>query len=115
MNDLAPGDVVTVDLGVPLGSEAGFLRPAVVVSAAAYLRPNLRTVFVVPCTTRRRNAPSHVELVPDGSNWLREPSWAQVEHLRSVGRVRCTSRLGNVGPVALEQIREVIALLVDIR
>ena len=115
MNNLTAGDIVRVDLGVPAGSEAGFVRPAVVVSAAAFLKPNLRTVLVVPCTTRRRGAPSHVELVPDAANRLASSTWAQVEHLRSVGRVRCLDIVGNVGAVALEQVREIVALLLDIR
>jgi mRNA interferase MazF len=106
---------VLIDLGVPLGSEAGFVRPAVVVSAEGSLRRNLAMVFVVPCTTTRRNVAAHVELIPDGSNGLTAPTWAQVEQLRSVGRTRCLQRLGNCGPVALEQIREIAALLIDIR
>lgn len=35
---LTPGDVVEVNLGTPTGSEAGLLRPAVVVTAARILR-----------------------------------------------------------------------------
>ena len=111
---LMAGDIVTIDSGIPVSSEAGFVRPAVVVSAAGFLKPNLRTLFVVPCTTRRRGAPSHIELVPDSTNGLSLPSWAQVEHLRSISRARCVERLGTVGAVTLAQIREVIALLIDL-
>ena len=32
------GDVIDVDFGTPVGSEAGFLRPAVVCTADAFLR-----------------------------------------------------------------------------
>lgn len=115
MIDLVAGDVIAVDLGMPLGSEAGFVRPAVIISASASLRRNLATIFVVPCTTRNRGLTSHISLVPDLSNGLTEPTWAQCEHLRSIGRIRCLERLGNVGVVALEQIREVVALLIDAR
>ena len=37
---LVAGDLVTVDFGVPQGLESGFIRLAVVVSAAGYLRAN---------------------------------------------------------------------------
>jgi len=114
VNDLWAGDVVRVDLGVPMGSEAGFVRPAVVVSAAGLLRRNLATIFVVPCTATPRNITSHVELAPDDVNGLSTTSWAQVEQLRSMARVRCVERLGNVGVAALGQIREIAALLIDI-
>lgn len=115
MMELVPGDVVLVDLGIPSGSEAGFLRPAVVVSSAGLLRRNLTTIFVIPCTARRRGVASHVELAPDGSNGLERTTWAQCEHLRSVERDRCLELLGNVGVVAIEQMREIVALLIDIR
>ncbi|MGD9793706.1 MAG: type II toxin-antitoxin system PemK/MazF family toxin [Acidimicrobiia bacterium] len=115
MNDLSAGDVVLVDLGSPIGSEAGFVRPAVVVSASGLLRRNLATIFVVPCTSTFRNVASHVELAPDEQNGLPLACWAQVEQLRSIARARCVERLGNVGVVALVQIREIAALLIDIR
>ena len=112
--ELHAGDLVAVDLGVPIGSEAGFVRPAVIVSAAGFLRPSLRTLIVVPCSTHQRGAPSHVALVPDPLNGLTAATWAQVEHIRSIGRTRCVDRVGNVGAVALAQMREIIALLVGL-
>lgn len=115
VNDLLAGDVVLVDLGVPQGSEAGFVRPAVVVSAPGLLRRNLATIFVVPCTTTARTIASHVEITPDTLNGLTTTTWAQVEQLRSIARTRCVQRLGNIGPPALEQLREIAALLIDIR
>ena len=115
MNDLVAGDVVMVDLGLPMGSEAGYVRPAVVVSASGILRRDLATIFIVPCTTTRRRVASHVELAPDSLNGLDAPTWAQVEHLRSVARTRCVQRRGHIGVVALEQIREIAGLLLDIR
>lgn len=103
-----------MDLGRPAGSEGGFLRPGVVVSAAGFLRPSLRTLIVVLCTTRKRGAPSHVALTPDAANGLTVATWAQVERVRSIARARCIERRGNVGAVALTQIREIIALLVGL-
>ncbi len=50
------GDVVRVDFGVPRGSEAGFERAAVVVTASEILARDPRTLRVVPITgnTTRR-------------------------------------------------------------
>jgi mRNA-degrading endonuclease toxin of MazEF toxin-antitoxin module len=47
---LRAGDVVRVDFGVPRGSETGFARAAVVVTATGILERNPRTVQVVPIT-----------------------------------------------------------------
>ena len=106
------GDIVLVDFGTPVGSEAGFVRPAVVVVADAFLRFRPTTVFVVPLTTTARNFPSHVPIEPDHVNRLDRPSWAQVEQLRAVAVDRCGALTGNVGPTVSHQILDVLAMIV---
>ena len=105
------GDVVTVDLGVPVGSEAGFLRPGIVVTADSFLRFRPTSVFVVPLTTTRRPFPSHVEVEPDEASGLTTLSWAQVEQLRAVAIERCSAPSGNVGPASTHQILDILAMI----
>lgn len=106
------GDLVRIDFGTPIGSEAGFVRPAVVTTADAFLRYRPSTVFVVPLTSTRREFPSHVEIEPDPGNSLDRPSFALVEQLRAVSVERCGTPFGNVGPTASRQILDVIAMIV---
>lgn len=105
------GDLVTVDFGTPIGSEAGFVRPAIVVTADAFLRFRPLTVFAVPLTTTRRVFPSHVLVEPDEANGLASESYALVEQLRAVSIERCSPADGNVGPVVSRQILDVIAMI----
>jgi mRNA interferase MazF len=105
------GDVVTVDFGQPVGSEAGFLRPAVVVTSDAFLRFRPSTVFVVPLTTTPRRFPSHVAVEVDVLNGLREPSFALVEQMRAVACERCSAAVGNVGPAVGHQILDVLSVI----
>lgn len=105
------GDVVMVDLGVPIGSEAGFLRPSIVVTANPFLRFRPTSVFVVPLTTTHRPFPSHVEIEADDSSGLRQHSWAQVEQLRAVATERCSDPTGNVGPTSTHQILDILAMI----
>lgn len=106
------GDVVQVDFGTPVGSEAGFFRPAVVVTSDAFLRFRPATVFVVPLTSTRRTFPSHIEVEPDAVNRLDVTSWAIVEQMRAVALARCSAALGNVGPAVGHQIVDVLAMIV---
>jgi mRNA interferase MazF len=106
------GDIVPVDFGTPIGSEAGLLRPAVVAVADAFLRYRPSTVLVVPLTSTPRAFPSHVPIEPDRINDLGVPSWALLEQLRAVAVERCGSPSGNVGPVVGHQIIDVIAMIV---
>lgn len=106
------GDVIDVDLGTPLGSEAGFIRPAVVLTADALLRVRPSTIVVVPLTSTPRIYPSHVTIAPDDRNGLAATSCAQVELVRSVAVQRCGPVRGNVGGVVVHQLLDILAMIV---
>lgn len=111
---LTSGDVVDLDLGLPEGREAGFRHPAVAVSAQRILDADPSVVHVVPLTSTVRGFHSEITIVPDVHNGLSEPSAAQCQHLRAVSTARIVSTRGNVGAMALGQVRETIAVLLDI-
>lgn len=106
------GDVITVDLGSPVGSEAGFVRPAVVVMSDAFLAFGPTTVFVVPLSSRRPTFPSHIEIEPDAANGLARSSTVQVEQLRAVSTGRCAATGGNVGPLVGAQILDIVSMII---
>ncbi|WP_121251601.1 type II toxin-antitoxin system PemK/MazF family toxin [Nocardioides ferulae] len=112
---LTPGDVVDLDLGLPSGSEAGLRRPAVVVTAARVLRGGPNVIQVVPLTRTIRNSGAEVVIEPDGTNCLGATSAAQCQHVRSVSTERIVERTGTVGPVVLGEVRQILALLLDLR
>jgi len=107
------GDVVEVDFGLPAGSEPGFVRPAIVVTADLILQARPRTVHVVPITSNTsRSLPTEIAVSAAG---LDQPSAAQC-HLCTVVS---TERLmdddrGNVGAAALAEVRSILGDLLDI-
>lgn len=111
---LTSGDIVDVDLGRPTGREAGFGRPAVVVTAQRILDADPSVIQIVPLTTTIRPFRSEVTVQPDTGNGLSQPSAAQCQHLRAASTARVASVRGNVGAVTLAQVREAIALLLDL-
>ena len=108
------GDVIDVDFGTPVGSEAGFMRPAVVCTADAFLRFRPTTVIVAPLTSTHRTFPSHIEVEPDAENRLAQTSYILVEQLRAVSHDRCSPVGGNVGAVVAHQITDIIAMITAI-
>ena len=94
------GEIWLVDFGEPVGSEQAGRRPAVVVSADPLNQSQAGVVIVVPCTTRRRDLPSHVELDPERCG-LNEVSYAKCEDVKSVSDRRLVARLGAVNDEAL--------------
>lgn len=107
------GDIWLVDFGEPVGREQAGRRPAVVVSADGLNDSPAGVVIVVPCTTRRRGLPSHVELDPQQCG-LEEVSYAKCEDLKSVSDKRLVARLGAANEEALFAIARVLKILLDI-
>lgn len=105
------GDIVEVDFGMPVGSEAGFRRPGIVVTADAFLRLRPTTVFLVPLTSTRRTFPSHIEIEADRTNALQVTSYAPVEQLRAISVGRCGPPTGSVGQTVVHQILDVLAMI----
>lgn len=111
---LTSGDVVGLDLGVPDGREAGHRHPGIVVTAQRILDAEPSVVHVVPLTGTVRGFGSEVLVEPDRANGLGKASAAQCQHARSISVGRITEQVGNVGPTVLTQLRETIALILDL-
>jgi mRNA-degrading endonuclease toxin of MazEF toxin-antitoxin module len=101
------GDVVRCDFGTPARGEPGFIRPAIVVTSDDVLEFRQHAVLVVPCRTIRRGWLTEVDIVEFGVAQAHLPTTI------SVDRVVDTTDT-NVGPVALTQIRELIADLLGL-
>jgi mRNA interferase MazF len=108
------GDVVDLELGAPEGREAGFRHPAVLVTAQRILDAAPTVVHVVPLTSTIRAFHSEIVVEPDESNGLDVPSAAQCQHIRAVSPSRIAGTRGNVGVTVLSQLRETIAVILDL-
>lgn len=108
------GDVVDLDLGEPAGREAGFRHPAVLVTAQRILDAEPSVVHVVPLTSTVRGFHTEVRVEPDDLNELHAVSVAQCQHVRSVSPRRILDVRGNVGASVLAQVRETIAVILDV-
>ena len=108
------GYIVNLDLGRPEGREAGYLHPAVIVTAQRILDAVPTVIQVVPLTSTLRGFHTEVVIEPDPVNGLDRSSAAQCQHVRAVAPARVVRTLGNVGPLALSQIRATIAVIIDL-
>lgn len=107
------GDVAEIDFGTPIGSEAGFLRPSVVMTATAVLSRDPRVLQVIPITSNTdRGMPTEIPLqgrYPDRS------SVAQTHLLTTISTERLTgTMLGSVTQVERAQIRQLLSDLLDL-
>ena len=103
-----------VELGPPTEREAGYRHPTVIVTAQAILDASPTVVHVVPLTSTLRRYATEVEIEPEPASGLTGKSAAQCQHVRSVSPTRLSEPIGNVGAVALTQIREMLAVILDL-
>lgn len=111
---LTSGDVVDLELGTPEGREAGFGHPAVLVTAQRILDAEPSVVHVVPLTSTIRSFGSEITIEPEDDNGLDVVSAAQCQHIRAVSPTRINNARGNVGSLVLVQLRETLAILLDL-
>ena len=112
---LTSGDVIDLDLGSPEGREPGFMHPAVLLSAQRILDLEPSVIQVVPLTSTIRGFHSEITIEADEANGLSQISAAQCQHIRAVSTRRVLDVRGNVGPSALAQLRETVALILDLQ
>lgn len=108
------GEIVELDLGAPEGREAGSRHPAIVVTAQRVLDAGPSVIHVVPLTSTIRSFHSEVVVEPDHANRLEVTSSAQCQHIRSISPRRIIGVRGNVGATVLSQLRESIAVILDL-
>lgn len=101
------GDVIHCDFGTPARGEPGFVRPAVVVTSDDVLEYRQHAIVVVPCTTTKRGWLSEIDVVGFGVAQAHLPTTLSVDRVVEAASV-------NIGPVALQQIRELIADLIGL-
>lgn len=100
------GDIVRVDFGMPARGEPGYVRLAIVVTSNDVLEFRQAAVVVVPCTTTRRGWLTEVEIADVGIAQAHLPTTISVDRIVETDIV-------NIGSVALRQIRELIAELLE--
>jgi len=109
------GDVVWVDFEIPQGSEPGFGRPSIVITADLVIAANPTTLHVIPITSNMtRRLPTEIDIdIPDHN--IR--GMAQVHLCSVISRSRVIDSLDeptNVSAAALSQVRSVLADLLDL-
>lgn len=98
-------EVWWADFPEPVGSEAGFRRPVVVVQGNAFNRSRISTIVCVPLTRNLKwaSAPCNVQLTPRDTG-LPRPSVANVSLIVAVDRALLTDRTGKLPPRKMQQI-----------
>ncbi len=106
------GEVWWVDYGTPVGSEAGYRRPAVIVQADALNKSQLGTVLLVPLTRTLKwaAAPGNVSCRARDTG-LKHRSVANVSQLTATARRRLQEKAGRLPGAVMAQLDEGLKLV----
>lgn len=108
MADPLRGEVWLIDLGEPIGHEAGDSRPGLVISDDPANAHGL--AVICPITRSRLGYPTHVEIEP-GRSGLDETSYVQTEQIRTVSTRRLTRKLGTMDIVPMAAAEHALRML----
>ncbi|HBL00169.1 MAG TPA: type II toxin-antitoxin system PemK/MazF family toxin [Microcoleaceae bacterium UBA10368] len=109
---ICQGDIYWIDLGQPIGSEPGYIRPYVVIQNDVINSSQIRTVIVCALTTnlRRSRAIGNV-LLEAGEADLAEQSVVNVSQVFTVDKALFTDKIGKLSRKRVRQILAGLALL----
>lgn len=98
------GEIWWVNFNPTKGSEQNCRRPAVIVSGNL-LNTYAPVLYVCPITTKIKNYKGDVIVEPDSQSGLAEPLEVLIMHLRSISKDRLESKIGNLSPAQLQELR----------
>lgn len=105
MAAIAQGDVWWAELARPLGSEAGYRRPVLVVQSDFFNQSQIATVVCVPLTTNLDLAPLPGNvLLAAGSGGLRRDSVANSSLIFAANRAQLRRHVGRISAAQLDLI-----------
>lgn len=110
------GNVFWADLGEPIGSEPGFLRPVVVIQNNMFNQSQISTVVVCALTSNLKyaNFEGNVPLDKGEAN-LPKPSVVNVSQIYTLDRVQLVEQLGILSPRRVVQILRGVLLVLEPR
>lgn len=101
------GKIYWVDLGEPIGSEPGYLRPYVVIQNDALNRSQIRTVIVCALTSNLRRAAGQGNvLLETGEANLPEASVVNVSQILTVDKA---DLIDLIGKLSVDRVRQILA------
>lgn len=91
------GDIYEIFLDPTLGSEQHGRRPAIILSGSG-INKIMKTVIVVPLTTKLKNYNDNLILEPNDKNGLKKVSEALPIHIRAIDKTRLKNWIGTIEP-----------------
>ncbi len=100
--DLNQYEIVLVNLDPTIGGEIKKTRPCVIISPDE-MNKYLRTIVVVPMTTKSKKYPTRIEVKHD-----RKIGWIVIDQIRTIDKQRIIKVLGRLSRPEIKEIKSVM-------
>ena len=110
------GEIWWADLGIPYGSEPGFIRPVVIIQDDSFNRSNIQTVIVAAITTNLilAEAPGNVFLGTEESG-LSKNGVVNISQISTIDRRRLTEKASVLSQSSMSEIDYGLKLVLNIQ
>ena len=110
------GEIWWADLGIPFGSEPGFIRPVLIVQDNAFNRSKINTIIVASITSNLQlaNAPGNVYLETIDSG-LSKNAVINVSQISTLDKKRLTNRVSLVSQDIMSEIDFGLKLILSVQ
>jgi len=103
------GQIWLVDWSPGRGSEQLGRRPALVIQTdAANTNARYPNTIVLTLSTKGLSVATHVEIVPDARNGLRETGWVKCEQILTIAKDRLVTLWGTLSSNDLERVEQAV-------
>lgn len=104
-SEIRRGQIWLVDWTPGRGSEQLGQRPAVIIQTdAANANPRYPNTIVLALSTKGLRVATHVEIVPDARNGLRQTSWVKGEQVLTIAKDRLVTVWGTLSAADLIKV-----------
>lgn len=112
---LQRGDIHWVNLREPIGSEPGYRRPVLIVSADSFNDSRIGTVVVVAITSNLAlaDAPGNVDL-PAGDSGLARDSVLNVSQVLTLDKTHLRERVGTLDIATMRRVEAGLRLVLQL-
>ena len=109
------GEIYWAELHEPAGSEPGYRRPVLIVSADSFNLSGINTVVVaaISSNTDLADAPGNVDL-PASISTLRRDSVVNVSQVLTIDKTRVSDRAGSVDFPTMRRVEAGLRLVLDL-
>lgn len=100
--DLNQYQIVLVNLDTTIGSEIKKTRPCVIISPDE-MNKYLRTIVVVPMTTRSKKYPTRIEVKHDS-----KIGWIVIDQIRTIDKQRIIKILSRLSKPEIKEVKSIL-------